>query len=186
MTFEVIPDLFDRIESRRIAGKPFNVKSRTVLANSSNEWSLVNPAIVPQQDDWAAQLAQERAEECGDVLRAEVPRQEAEIQAHPTADGRHAEGRQGGNTIVAVVAAHNGRLRPRPPGASTTGYEEEPAFIKTDQMGPEFARLFLYAATGDASSGRWPPRRAGRLGVPAPGRTNRHDAEAAKDDGDGR
>ena len=186
MALEVIPDLFDRIEFRGIAGEPFNMKSRIFLAQSSNEGTLVNAAIVPQQDDRAAQMAQERAEECGNVLCAVVPRLEVEIQTHPPADGRHTEGRQGGNAIMAVVVPNNGRLSPRPPGAPPTGYEKEAAFIKTNQMGSKFSRLFLYAATGNASSGQWPPRLAGWRDAPASDRTNRHDAGAAKGDWDDR
>jgi len=39
-------------------------------------------------------------------------------------------------------------------------------------MGPKFASLFLYAASGNASSGRWPPHRAAWPAIPEPGKTS--------------
>jgi len=39
-------------------------------------------------------------------------------------------------------------------------------------MGPKSSRVFLYAASGSASSGRWRPRRAAWPAIPEPGKTN--------------
>ena len=47
-------------------------------------------------------------------------------------------------------------------------------------MGPKFARLFLYAATGIASSARPLPRRVARAAVGAPGRTTATPAKPAR------
>lgn len=186
MTFEVIPYLLDRIEFWRIAWKPFNMKSRVLLEQASDEWSLVNTAIVPQQDDRAAQVPQKQAEERGDIFRTEVPRLEAKIQSHPFANGRHAEGRQSGNAVVFVVVPHNWRLPLWPPGSPPTGNEKKAAFIKTNQVGPKSSRLFLYVATGSVSNERWPLRPAGRLDARAPDKTNLRGAEVARGDWDDR
>ena len=45
-------------------------------------------------------------------------------------------------------------------------------------MGPKFASLFLYAASGNASSGRWRPRRAAWPATPEPGKTSNVDEAA--------
>lgn len=45
-------------------------------------------------------------------------------------------------------------------------------------MGPKSSRVFLYAASGNASSGRWRPRRAAWHAIPEPGKT-RNVGEAA-------
>ena len=51
-------------------------------------------------------------------------------------------------------------------------------------MGPKFASLFLYAASGNASSGRWPPRRAAWPAIPEPGKTRNAGAAVARRDWD--
>ena len=186
MTLEVVPDLLDWIEFWRIAGEPLNVKPGIILSQLSHIRSFVNAAIVPQQNNRATKTSQKKTEECGDMLRTEVPRLEAKIQSHTFANGRHPEGRQSGNAVVFVVVPHDGRLPLRPPRSPTTGNEKKAAFIKTNQMGPKSSRLFLYEATGSVSNERWLLRLAGRLDAPAPDRTNPRGAEVARGDSDDR
>src|SRR5262245_39463742 len=60
------------------------------------------------------------------------------------------------------------RLALRRPGPTTRGDEQKAAFVEEREMGAKSSDLFLWLATGSASSGRSPVRRAGGHGVPVP------------------
>lgn len=66
--------------------------------------------------------------------------------------------------LIEVVEV--GRLALGGPGALDGRDEEEPALIEEDQMGPPVVGVFLYGASGGASSARSPRRPAGGPGAP--------------------
>jgi len=72
------------------------------------------------------------------------------------------------------------------PGASHVGDEQEPAFIEEDQRGATSCGVFLYAASGDASSERWPRHPVAELGAPVSGNSTPCLGVSARHDWGGR
>jgi hypothetical protein len=187
MAFEIIPDLLDGVEFWRITGKRFDLKARVSMSQSSNKWALMDAAIVPQQDDRAAQvLVQKQMQKCGHIGRTVISRLEPKVQSHAFADGRNTESRQSRYSVVLIVVSHNRRLSDRSPRSPTTGNEKKAAFIEENQMGPKSSRLFLYVATCGVSNGQWPLHLAGWHDARALDRTSLPDAETARGDSDDR
>jgi len=172
VAFEVVPDLLGRIELRGILGKELRLKARVVQQDSRDRRTLVNFALVPQEDDRPWHVVQKLSQERGHVHGLEVVLLESGVQANAPADRADRKDRQGRDAVVLIAVGNLGGLTFRAPRPSARRNEQKAAFIKERQMGPKFAGVFLYAATCIASSVRSLPRPAARAGVLAPGRTN--------------
>ena len=70
--FGQAPHRFVRIELGSISWKVLEVQTREPAAKVTDRIALVNPALVPQHDDVAGQVAQEVAEELAHVRVFEV------------------------------------------------------------------------------------------------------------------
>jgi hypothetical protein len=103
MALEIVPDLFDRVEFRRIAWESLQVKPRKCLADSLDGWSLVDSASIPEENDVTAQVTQQHAQELGHLNGVEVVLPKLDVQAHPGALGRNRKRRHGGDPIVPIV-----------------------------------------------------------------------------------
>jgi len=101
----------------------------------------------------------------------EVVLLEASVQADALADRADREDGQRRDAVVLVAVGNPGGMTFRTPRPPASRNEQKTAFIKEGQMGPKFARLFLYAATCIASNARWLVRPAARADVREPGRT---------------
>jgi hypothetical protein len=67
-----------------------------------------------------------------------------------------------------VVIVDDGRVSLGSPGPAARRNEQEAAFIEECEMRSEPAAFFLWQPTCSVSNARWPARRAGGLGTPAP------------------
>ena len=67
MAFEVIPDLLNRVELRRIGWALLPMQPGVGLLHGLDRRSPVNGAAVPQEDEVAAEMPQERPQEVGDI-----------------------------------------------------------------------------------------------------------------------
>jgi len=72
MALEVVPDLFGRIELRRVARERFDMQTGIGSPQFSNEGAFVDSAIVPYQNDWTLQMSEECAKKPGHMHRLEV------------------------------------------------------------------------------------------------------------------
>ena len=76
--FEVTPELFDRVEFGGVGREPLDGEPGEVLAELPHGVALVHGAVVPDDDDVAAEVLQQVAEEGGDAGGVEC-RQEGGI-----------------------------------------------------------------------------------------------------------
>ena len=182
--FEVLPDPFHGVEFRGIAGEPLDVKARMGQSELADCRPLVDSALVPQQDDVPGQVAQKSPEELGHVGSLEVILLEPDIQAHAVPAGRDGERSQRRDAIMLIAVANDRSLTPQAPSAAAGGYEQKPALIQEYEMGAKSSGLFLYAASGSASTERWRPRRAGWPGAREPGNSNRQPVDTSRCDRD--
>ena len=74
MTLTVVPDLLRGIELRGVGRELVQVQPGTGFPDRRNGQSLMNRALISQQDDRAAQMAQEHVVELGPVHRLEIVR----------------------------------------------------------------------------------------------------------------
>ena len=156
------------------------MQARISLSELADGRPLVNPALVPQQDDVSGQMAQKRPQKPGHVGGLEVILLEPDVQPHAASARRDAERRQRRDAIVFVAVADDGRLSPQSPCPTACGDEQKPALIQEHQMGAKPSGLFLYAASGSASNALWLARRAGWPGVREPGNSTRRRAAASR------
>lgn len=72
VTFEILPDLLNRIEFWSISWKPLNAQSLVSTSEFSNDWALVDAAIVPDQNDIATQVTEEPTQKARNTGSIEV------------------------------------------------------------------------------------------------------------------
>jgi hypothetical protein len=108
--FEVVPHLLRGIELRRIRRELFQMQSRVSLAHRLDGRPPVNRATVPEQDDVAPQVLQERTQEAGHIEGLKVARLEAEVQPQMLAFGRDRKGGQSGDTVMPIVVRDDWRV----------------------------------------------------------------------------
>jgi hypothetical protein len=129
MAFEVVPDLLNGVEFRGIGWKRFQVQPRMSLAHRLNGQPPVNRAAVPQHDDVATEMPQQRAQEISDVDRLKVPRLPAEVQAQLLALRGHGQGGEGREPVMFVAIGDDGRVPLGGPGPATRGDQPKAALI---------------------------------------------------------
>ena len=166
VAFEIIPDLFDRIEFRCVCGKAFQMQARVVAADLRNVWALVDSRLIPKKDDVSAQVVQKFPEKLGHMKGLEVVLLEANIEPDAFSNRGDGDRSQRRDAVVFVAVADDRGLSLWPPSPAARRDEQETAFIEEGQVGPKSLRVFLYAATCTASSARWPSRRVGWRAVP--------------------
>ena len=83
LSLEVVPDLLIGVELRRVGGKALDHEARMVSQDLGDGGSAVDRAAVPQQDDRSVQMAQQQAQEGGDIELAEVG--EVKVAVEPEA-----------------------------------------------------------------------------------------------------
>lgn len=153
MPFEILPDLFNRIEFRRVSREPFNMEPWMSLKNRPNERALVDFPVVPEQYDFSSEVAEHCAQEPGHMRCLEVLLLKAYIEPHVLLDSGDREGCQSRDAIVLVAIEHDGRIALRTPGPMTRRDDQEAALVKEDEVGTKFsAPFFLSRATCTASS----------------------------------
>lgn len=58
VSLEVVPDLFDGIEFRRIAREPLDVQAWVLPSDFFDDGSLVDLCLIPQQDYLSSEMTQ--------------------------------------------------------------------------------------------------------------------------------
>ena len=181
-TLEMTPHELIRVEFGSVSGEAVGVQPGVSLQEDRDQLPFVGCPGVPQQDHGPsqvpAQLLQERHHLGGaDVLVGIEPC----IQRESLPPGRHADGRDRRDFRPVPGDAQSRGLPARSPGADHAGDEQEATLVEKDQVGAEPFSLFLYAAIGTVSSGRWPARSAPGLASPASGSSSLSRSETATD-----
>src|SRR4030095_13128736 len=127
----------------------------------------MNLPAIPQQDEWSPQVAEQLAEERDDLGTGDVAHGEIERQHEPVATRGHGERRDDGDLVTPITMPQVRSVSDGRPSLAHVGNQEKAAFIEECEMGAQARGVFLTAAIRSASTGRWPPRRAGGRAVPA-------------------
>lgn len=161
---EMVPHEFIRIELRRVSRERIGMQARMGAEPLFDHGAFMRSPAIPEQDHVAPQVPEQVSEELGHFRGSNVlVGMEPGVQHDAPPFRRDAEGRDRRNLVPVPGAVQPGSLPPGRPGAGDVRDQQEAALIEEDQMGPKPFGVFLYAATGTASNGRWPARP-----VPAP------------------
>jgi hypothetical protein len=171
--FGLGPNEFVGIEFRSVCRESVDAEPGMPPDKNPDTAVSVDGAAVPEQDHRSPQVLQEMAQETDHFQSGDVGTMEPRIEPHSSADGRDRKGGDGRQTQPFVQVPQLWRPATRRPGVAEVRNEQEPTFVEKSQMGSLLKGVFLYAATGNASNGRWRPRRvrapvAGASGTSSP------------------
>ncbi len=161
------PDELIRIELRRVAGKAVHFHAGMSSEKGPHVPTPMNLSTIPQQDEWSPQMAEQLAEERDDLGTGDVAHVEIEVQPEAVATRGHSERRDDGDLVTPITMPKVRSVPDGRPGLAHVGNQEKPAFVEEHEMRAPAHSVFLTGAIRAASTGRWPPRRAGGRAVPA-------------------
>jgi len=175
------PNVFFRVEFRRVGRKPFQMQPAMATAKLHNLPIPVNRAAVQQHDDRPAQMPQQLGEVLHNLNRRHVPRIYLKIESQSLAHRRHGQSSDDGEPLPAVAVPQHGRPPHRRPGALHRRNEHKPAFIEEHQMRAASPGFFLYAANRAAATVEfsrggvgWPVVRVSGNSSPGRSESSRH------------
>jgi len=162
------PDKLVRVELRRVAGEAMELPCGMGFAETANRLPFVLVAAVPKDNNTISEVSGELAKKRGRFSGADVLiRQESGIEGQSFAFRRNRNSRTGRYFGPASRALEDRRPPAGRPRSAHGGDQEEAALVKKDEVCSSALSVFLYAASDNASSGRWPSRRAPGPASPA-------------------
>lgn len=167
----VVPNHLNGIEIRSIAGQPFHFQPRYVGFLEQAHGLAMRIVPIQDQDELAPQMAVDQVEKGDDVIEADVVLMQLEVHTQTTPLGRHGEGGDDREPVMAIPAILDRCLPLRCPGTSHDGLKHEAAFVDYDDA-PSFSLgFFLIRGQSSlrhcwmASSSRSRARRSGFCGL---------------------
>lgn len=165
----VRPNLFYRIQFRRVRRKSMHMKSLMLSQKFFDCLASMNLSAVPDQDDTSPQMTQEIAKKRDDFVTRYVLGVQANVQSQFPPSRRHRQNANNRYLLTPVSVFENRGLANRTPCPANIRNQKESGLIKKPHVGPKSSGFFLYRARRAASSGEWPPRPSPRHGVPVSG-----------------
>ena len=142
MAFEIVPDLFNGVEFRRVTWKPFDMESRIVCQNLPDLWSFMNLTTIPKKDYGSPNVTEHCPQEFRDMLGLEVVPLEAGVNTHVFPPGGYGERSKCGYTVMAVTVVDNRGDTHWTPGTTARRNEQEPTLIEKGEVGAKFYSFF--------------------------------------------
>src|SRR5258706_4699492 len=164
-SLEIVPQPFDRIELRRIAGQLLQMQpsGRPPSQELLDGLAPMNRRAIPDQEQLAGDLPQEHPQETDNVRR--VIALLLGLQEQPPIGGEAADRRQ---MVMGQRHPQDRGVAPRGPGPHGHGQQVEAGLVYPDDRPPLVIRFFLRAGQrachqrAMASSSRWAARSTGR------------------------
>jgi hypothetical protein len=161
------PDKLIRIELRRVARKAVYIQAGMSLEKDPHVPTPMNLPAIPEQDEGSPQMAEQLPEERDDFGTCDVAHVEIKVQPEAVATRGHGQGRDDGDLLTPITMPKVRSVPDGRPGLAHVGNQEKPAFVEECEMGAAARGVFLTAAIHSASTGQWPPHRAGAHGARA-------------------
>ena len=158
--FEVIPELLDRIESGSVRRQILDGQPREVGQELPDRRAFVHGAVVPDQDDATAEMAEQVADERGHVGRSEVS-VGCSLEVEARLAGHWRQGEAGDDRDFAAMARRDWQRRCLPPGregATNQRVEQQPRLINqydVSLIGAPFFRIRGQSLRTQASMRAW-------------------------------
>lgn len=142
--FGQAPHRFVRIEFGRISREVLEVQARERAAEVADRIARVNPALVPEHDDVAAQVMQEVAEELEHVRVFEVlVEEETPVEAEPPPPRTHRQAGDYRDFVPPIAMADDRRLAAGRPRLVDARDQQESRLIDEDEMGAQPPGVFF-------------------------------------------
>jgi len=166
------PDVLSRIEFRGVRREVLRLNPGVPAEERLHGLTPVNRALIPEQDQRAAEVSQELPEEPANIQPIEAAGLEPDVQRQAAPAGRDRQRTDGRDVALLVEIPCIRGVPSGCPGALEVRDEQEAALVEEDQVGADPIGVFLYAATGAVSNGQWPFRLAEGRGAPASGNSS--------------
>lgn len=137
------PDTFIWVQFWRVGWQIFQVEPAVLASQLPHGFSLVNPTVVPQEDHVPTKVLQEVPHEEAYLRVTYVRSVELEIQPEATSPRAHRQRRYRGDAVPTLVVSMNGRLPARCPSPTDGRDQEEPRFVREDDMGTQPLGVFF-------------------------------------------
>jgi len=151
-SFRLRPDIFFRVEFRRIGRKPLHAQPPMTTAKRNHFPIPMNRAAVQERDHRPAQMPQQLSQVSHHVGRRRVPRVNLKIQTQAFAPRRDAQAADDRQSLPPVTVPQHRRLTHWRPSAQHRRNEQKSALINENQMRAQSPGFFLYAASRVAST----------------------------------
>jgi hypothetical protein len=163
------PDVFRRVEFGSIRRKPFEMNAMTSSEKIPHFPALVDGSAIPEEEDGAAKVSEQMSQKRADVQAREIMGAHTDIESQPLPLGGKDQCVKDRNPVLLVQVADLWSLSTKCPGPFDMRDEQEPTFVEKDQVSSQCVGVFLYAASGNASTVRWPSRPFAALVAPVSG-----------------
>lgn len=147
-----IPDVFGRVEFRRIRGKEFCRESRMFVKKRFESMMTVNCSAIPQQDDRSSDVLEEMEQEAFDIPVFEAAGAKLHVKSGVSPAWRDAESAKGRDSVLLEPMVEMRCLASGCPGAPHIGDEQKAAFIHEYEMGAKSCGFFLCEASCSVST----------------------------------
>ncbi len=163
-----VPDPFVRIEFCGIGGERLEPEPRKPAANLANRITLVDLAVVPENDHRTPKVAKKVTEEVAHGALVDVLlHMEVVVKTEPSPEGTHRNPRDHRDLVSAVEMAMDWCDAPRSPSPVDAWDQEKPALVYEDEVGTQPDGVFFtrgqsfFFQRSTASSSRSTARRSG-------------------------
>lgn len=144
LRFGKVPDTFFGIELGRVGRKSFEMEPGVGTAQGADQIAAMHAAVVPQNDDGTAKVAQEMTQEVADLRLPNVLGMQAIVQPEALPYGTDREPRNRRDLLTSTLAVTNdGSLSAGSPGLANRGDQEEPGFVDEDEVGTQPHGVFF-------------------------------------------
>jgi len=115
-------------------------------------FATVNSPSVPKQKDHSSQVLEQVFEKGAHIQSVKIPTSKLRVERQTFPLGRHSKSTNGRDPVLLIEVIENRGLSSGSPGPGNVGDQQEPRFIKKDQMGPKSFRFFLNTAMSTVSN----------------------------------
>ncbi len=178
---QVPPELFHRIQLRRVCRQPLDGQPGAVVGHRlGRELTPMSRQAIPQQDHPAVDMPAPRVEEVHDVATPHSPGLQRQEPARSPTGGRRQHGANPREVPPVEGLHHKGRAAFGGPGGANRGPLGKAAFVEKPQPGSQPLGFFLSRGQvvrtqrAIAASSRSRARRAGRWRLQPNWRSTRH------------
>ena len=137
------PDAFVGVELRGVGGQSDEVELLGSAAELPDEASAVRGATIPEDDDVAAEMPEQVAQEITGLQLADVVVVKLEEKVQAPAPGGDRDARDRRDPVAPIELVQQRRLPHRSPRLGDGRGQEEPRFIGEDEVGAQPRGVFL-------------------------------------------
>ena len=137
------PDPFVGVEFGSVAGEVFDMKTPVPAQEAAEVLSLVDLAVVPEQDHVAGQVPQQVPQKGADFRATDVHPMELVVEGDPMALGTHRQRGDQRHFAMLIAVSRDRRLAAGRPGAANGAHQEEARFVKKDEVGAQVQSPFF-------------------------------------------